>query len=103
MAQEPGHVSEAIAEQREELGETVEALAERADVKARVQHKATDAAEKVRHRGEAVAHRVREATPDPVASTVEAAATSVRRRSWPYAVAAAAVLGLLVARRLRKK
>ena len=85
MAEEPGQIREAIAQDREDLATTVQALAEKADVKARVKETVADSAQ-----------RVKEVTPSD-------AAEEVRRRPVPYAVAAVVVLGLLIMRRRRRR
>ena len=91
MAQDPSEVRAAIAQDRLELGDTVQALAQKADLKQRVQDKANDAVT-----------RVRSMTPEQVQSGLGSAADSVRQRPFPVALAAAFLFGLLVGRRWRR-
>ena len=126
MAEDAGQVRAQIAQERAELGETVKALAAKADVKGRVRHKASDSAEQVQHKAEQVAgqvqhkaeqitgqvqhtaeqvgERLRSATPDPVVSGVQTATTTVRQRPIPVATALVlVVVGVVLGWRLRRK
>ena len=107
MGQDTSEIREQIALERAELGETVRALAQKADVKGRVQKKASDSAEQVQHKvGEAVAaaqHKAHDVTPDPVLAGVQTASAKVRQRPAPVLAAVVLlVLGALVGWRLRR-
>lgn len=89
-ASRPDELREDIARTREQLGETVEALAAKADIKARAQQKAADTVGQVRQRARQAADRM----PGPA-----------DKRSASLAAAALAVLlavGWLLARRARR-
>jgi hypothetical protein len=107
-------LNDQIERTRTELGETVEALAAKADVKARAQDKAgeiasrlTNAASQMREqtaaRADQVAATVWDTTPEPVRQAARRAAGTARERRVPLAVALGTVLlvGWLIARRRR--
>ena len=93
---------------RAQLGETVEALAAKADVKARVKESAEQTAERVKESATQAAGRVRESTGqavDRVRGSLHDAGYSARRRPVPWlaiAGGAAALIVLLVIRRRRR-
>jgi ElaB/YqjD/DUF883 family membrane-anchored ribosome-binding protein len=111
-----------IDQTREHLGETVEQLVAKADVKARAQETASElkdqamgkaaqartqaahAAEAVRSQAAAAAAPVRDAMPEPAQQAITKATGTVRQRPVPVAVAVAVlVVGILVIRRWRKR
>ena len=107
MGQDTSEIREHIAQERAELGETVKAIAQKADVKGRVQKKASESAEQVQQKaGEVIQDvddRIRSATPDPVLAGVQTA--SAKAREQPVPVLAAVVLlvvGAFVGWRLRR-
>ena len=84
---------------RQELAETVAALGERADVKARVQTAAKERAEAVRAGGAELVDKL----PDPVAAKVQPVWTTVSRRpAIPLGGLAALLVALFVWLRVRK-
>ncbi|MEV0383677.1 DUF3618 domain-containing protein [Nonomuraea sp. NPDC050643] len=118
--EEEDDVRKDIQETRRELGETVSALADKADVKARAGHaaemakdkaahaaemakdKAADAAEIVKDKASEVAGRVREGTPDQVKDAAKDAAAEARKRPV-LLIAAAGALTMFVLRRMMKR
>jgi|SRR3954447_1265025 len=64
MGQEPRHIREEIEQTRSEMGETVDALAYKTDVKTRVKESFSDKKERLRHQMQGASSRVGEATPD---------------------------------------
>jgi Protein of unknown function (DUF3618) len=111
-----------IERTREQLGETVEQLAAKTDVKRRARAKATELAGRARRtaaqartqaatqvsnvRGQlqAKAAPVREATPEPVRRAVAQGASAAQERRVPLAVAAVTLIaGYLVFRWWRKR
>jgi ElaB/YqjD/DUF883 family membrane-anchored ribosome-binding protein len=96
-----------IEQTREQLGETVEALAEKSDVKAQARSRIDSAKEKVAGnlgtarqtvagKADQFGARAREATPASAGAGVQQVAATVRREPLPVAVAGAFVAGLLV-------
>ena len=59
-----------IAQTRADLGETVQALAAKADVKARAKEKVAEVRQNVTQKGTVMAGRAREASPDGASSAV---------------------------------
>jgi ElaB/YqjD/DUF883 family membrane-anchored ribosome-binding protein len=100
-----------IAGTREQLGETVEALAEKTDVKAQAQDRIEAAKQTVAQRvgaaretvsGKAddVASRAQDATPESAGAGMQQVTSTVQRKPLPFAIAGAFVAGLLVGRLL---
>jgi phage I-like protein len=107
MGQDTSEIREQIAQERAELGETVKALAQKADVKGRVQKKASESVEQVQQKaGEVlgdVDERIRSATPDPVLAGVQTASTKVREQPVPVLAAVFLLaLGAFLGWRLRR-
>jgi len=100
---------EEIRTTRAELGQTVEALAAKADVKARVKESAEHTVERVKESAEHTAERVKESAEHAVArvrGSLHEAGDSARRRPVPWlAVAggAAALLVIFVVMRRRRR
>ncbi len=93
---------EEIAETRAELGDTVEALAAKTDVKSRAQDKITEVKAKARDRATAVGATVRRVVPDPAVQATARAARAGRRRPVPVlAAGAVAVMVCVVVLRRR--
>jgi ElaB/YqjD/DUF883 family membrane-anchored ribosome-binding protein len=97
-----------IAQTRENLGETVEALAAKADVKARAQDKvdevkarAQEQVEQVRDKAQGLVHELRTEPAVPARRAAFGVRDSVRAhpKEWAVAAAALAAFILLVARR----
>ncbi|MEV4170969.1 MULTISPECIES: DUF3618 domain-containing protein [unclassified Nonomuraea] len=104
--EEEDDVRKDIQETRREMGETVSALAEKADVKGRAEHaaevakdRAADAAEAVRDKASEVASKVREGTPDQVKD----AAAEARKRPVLLIAVVGAVTAFVVRRVLRRR
>ena len=98
MAQDPGEVRQAIEQDRLELADTVQALAQKADVKQRVRETVSKNADQLQHKASDVVSKVRGVTPEQVQSGLGSAADSVRQRPFPFAVAGAFLFGLLLGR-----
>ncbi|HEY0696409.1 MAG TPA: DUF3618 domain-containing protein [Micromonospora sp.] len=115
-ASDPEALREEIQRTRAELGETVQALAARADVKARVRQSAEETRARVRQSAEETRARVRQRLglagermreqTGQVRSSVYDAGASARRNPAPWAVVAlgalAAAVVLLLARGRRR-
>ncbi|GAA0369057.1 hypothetical protein GCM10009530_18840 [Microbispora corallina] len=99
---EISEVREEIERTRDHLGDTIEALAAKADVRARAQERVHETAMAARAKAAGMADRVREATPAQVRDTAVKAAQGAKRRPGVLAAAGAAVTGLLVLRRFTR-
>jgi phage tail protein X len=64
MGQEPSQIRQEIEETRAEMGDTVDALAYKTDVKTRVKESITDKRERLVGQIQGTTHKVGEATPD---------------------------------------
>lgn len=99
---EIAEVRQEIERTRDDLGDTIEALAAKADVKARAQERvhATTAAARARMAG--VTGRVREVTPEPLRGAAGRVGEQARRRPGLVAGAGAVATALLVLRRISR-
>jgi hypothetical protein len=96
ISDDPDELREQISHTRTELGETVEALAAKADVKAQVKEKVTSAREQV-------AETVSEVDADQARRALASVPVRVRRRPLPAVLAAAGVVLVWVTRRRRTR
>lgn len=120
MAQDPGQIREAIDQTRADIGETVQAIGDKADIKGRAAKKAAarrDQLKKTSSQAQAklaeVGQQVQRSLPEPARPVVTAAAQRVgagasgaatvwKRQPWLVWGTAAAVVSLLVIVRLRR-
>jgi Protein of unknown function (DUF3618) len=103
-SEEQAGLKQEIERTREQLGETVEALAAKADVQAQARAKASQLTghlkSKAKQQAAAAAERLSKVTPDPVQRVAAKAAGTGRERRVQLVVAAGAVVlaWLLIAR-----
>lgn len=102
---------EQVEQTRAQLGDTVQELTAKTDVKAKVQekaahvtdqvqHTATEVRNQVQHTASRAAHAVQERTPQPVRTAASHAAESSRSHPGPFLAAGIAMLlAVLVMRR----
>lgn len=64
MGQEPSHIREEIEQTRAEMGDTVDALAHKTDVRSRVKESVADKRDRLRAQMSGTSSRIGEATPD---------------------------------------
>jgi uncharacterized protein DUF3618 len=64
MGEEPGQIREEIEQTRTEMGDTVDALAHKADVKSRVKESIADKRDRLRQQMTGASSRIGEATPE---------------------------------------
>lgn len=81
---------------REQMGDTVEALAAKTDVKARAHEKIGAAKENVTHLKDGVVSKAREATPESAGAGVQQVSATVQQQPLPFAAAGAFAAGLLL-------
>jgi ElaB/YqjD/DUF883 family membrane-anchored ribosome-binding protein len=100
---DPEELRREIEQTRAELGDTVEALSHKADVKARVGEKvderkqaASQKADELKQKAQELKQKAGQATPEDVKSAASGAATTARDRPEIPAVAAALLFGLLL-------
>jgi DNA anti-recombination protein RmuC len=88
----PEEIRAEIEQTREQLGDTVEALAEKTDVKTQA-----------RNRIQAVKEAAAEAMPESVDAGVEQISSTVRERPLPFATGGAFAAGVIVGWRLGRR
>ncbi|MEJ8646150.1 DUF3618 domain-containing protein [Streptomyces sp. MS1.HAVA.3] len=109
----PEELREQVEHTRDELGQTIEALAAKTDIKAQAKEKTAavkeQAAEKtalvadqIRVQTQHAAQLVKDTTPDPVLDRAGQVATVARANRKPLLVAGVALLVLLMVRRSRR-
>lgn len=97
---DPAEIRREIDATREELGETVEALAAKTDVAGQAKRKLQETRAQVTGTAEDIAGRVKQATPESAAAAAGQAATGARQKPW-LLIAGAVALGFFLLRRRR--
>ena len=95
---DPEQIREEIEATRQELGDTVEALAYKADVKARMREKIGSTKESAAQKKDELLGKAKEASPDTVASGATQATQKARENPVPVAAVGAFVGGFLLGR-----
>jgi ElaB/YqjD/DUF883 family membrane-anchored ribosome-binding protein len=95
---DPEQIREEIEETRRELGDTVEALAAKADVKARMKDKVTATKESAAQKKDDLLGKARETSPDSVSSGASQATQKAKENPLPVAAFGAFVGGFLLGR-----
>lgn len=110
MGESPEEIRQQIEQTRAEMSEVVEALASRADVKARAQkkveetkHQAQERLEKASSRLRELAAKARETTPDEIGTLASEALGAAKKRPVAVTAFAAALLGYFVGRGWRRR
>ena len=93
---DPEELRREIDETRAELGDTVEALSHKADVKGRAKDKVEERKQAVSAKADELKQKVSGATPDDVKSAASDAAGTARERPEIPAIAGALLFGLLL-------
>jgi ElaB/YqjD/DUF883 family membrane-anchored ribosome-binding protein len=96
--EDPQQLRAEIERTREDLGETVAALAEKTDVKARAREKVAEVRQNVNHRRTELVGRARESSPDGAGSAVEQVRTKAQAHPIHTAAIAAFVGGFVLGR-----
>lgn len=95
---EPAEIRRDIEQTREQLGDTVAALAEKADVKARAKERVDGIRHTVSDRTGEMAGKVREAAPDSATGAAEQVRRTGREHPMALFVAAGLLAGFLLGR-----
>ena len=101
-AKDPEEIRSEIEETREQLGDTVEALARKSDVKAQAKQKLEDAKAAAAAKKEQVLGKAKEASPETAANAAAGVSQKARENPVPVAVAGAFAAGLLVGRMTKR-
>jgi ElaB/YqjD/DUF883 family membrane-anchored ribosome-binding protein len=99
----PDEIRVEIEQTREELGDTVEALAEKADLKTQAKDRIASIKDTAQHQKAEFASRAREATPESAGAGAQQVASTVRRQPVPFTAAGAFAVGVLVGRLLGRR
>ena len=97
-AEDPDQLQREIEATREELGDTVEALTAKTDVKAQAKQKLDDAKSSVSETKDHLMGQAREMSPDSASSAVSQAGQTARQNPVPLAAAGAFLAGFLIGR-----
>jgi ElaB/YqjD/DUF883 family membrane-anchored ribosome-binding protein len=101
-AKTPAEIRTEIDQTREELGDTVEALAEKTDVKAQAKAKVEDVKTQAKAKVEEVKAKAAEAAPESPQEGVQQAQTLVKQNPKPAAIAGVALALIVLWRLLRR-
>jgi len=94
----PEEIRADIDETQAQLGDTVEALAAKTDVKAQARQRVEEVKENVQSKREEFTGKAREATPDSARQGGQQVITKVRENPAPVALAGAILLGIVIGR-----
>ena len=94
----PEEIRADIEQTREEVGDTVEALAAKTDVKARAQDKVEEVKSNVRAKKDDLGAKAKASTPESAQKGGQQIMAKVRANPAPVAIGAAALFGFLVSR-----
>ena len=95
---DPEQIREEIEETRRELGDTVEALAAKADVKARMREKVVSTKDSAAQKKDDLMGKARQTSPDSVAAGASQATQMAKENPLPVAAVGAFVGGFLMGR-----
>jgi uncharacterized protein DUF3618 len=95
---DPHEIREDIESTRRELGDTVEALAEKADVKGQAQQKVAEVKRSVSGKKDELIAKARRASPETAGSAASGAVEKARTNPLPVAAAGAFAAGLIIGR-----
>jgi transcriptional regulator with XRE-family HTH domain len=94
----PDEIRDQIQLTREELGQTVEALAEKTDVGAQARRKLEETRATVTEKREEILGKVKEVSPDSAAAAAAQASRAAQRNPLPLVLAAALIAGFALGR-----
>jgi Protein of unknown function (DUF3618) len=95
---DPEQLRAEIETTREELGDTVEALAEKTDVKAQTKRKAEETKASVAGKKDELLGQVRQTSPDAAVSAAGELSQKARQNPIPLAAGSAFIVGFLAGR-----
>lgn len=94
----PEQIRRDIEETREQLGDTVEALAEKTDVKAQAKRQAEALKDTAKQKRDEVTAKAKAATPESANAGAQQVMGAAKQNPLPVAMAGAFVMGLLLGR-----
>ena len=99
----PEELRAEIEQTRVQLGDTVQALAEKTDVKAQTKNRIAAVKDTAQHKKSEFVLKAKQATPDSAGAGARHVASRIQGKPGPFIAGAAFVAGLLVGRRLRRR
>jgi ElaB/YqjD/DUF883 family membrane-anchored ribosome-binding protein len=99
----PDEIRVDIEQTREELGDTVEALAAKTDVKAQAKERIASLKDTAQTKKDEFASRARETAPDSAGAGAQQITSTVKNRPVPFTAIGAFACGLLVGWLLRRR
>ncbi len=103
MTPETERIEREIQQTRDELGDTVEALAAKTDVKAQAREKVEETKAALADKKDELLGKAREASPESASGAASAAADQARENPVPLAAAGAFVAGFLFGRVTKRR
>ncbi|MFL5884928.1 MAG: DUF3618 domain-containing protein [Thermoleophilaceae bacterium] len=94
----PEEIQREIEATRAELGDTVEALAEKADVKGQVKERVSGVKETAQQKKDEFVSKAKESSPDTVGTGAQQVTHRAQQNPLPFAVGAALLAGFLLGR-----
>jgi len=98
QTRDPQEIRDDIEQTREELGDTVESLAHKADVKSQAKAKVDEVKGRIGDKRDESVERVKHATPDSTGQAAATVTTKARENRTPLIVAGVALGGFLLGR-----
>ena len=92
----PEELHREIEQTREELGDTVQALAEKTDVKAQARDRIAAVKETAQEKKDEFVSKAKQVTPDSAGAGAQQVASRIQQRPVPFTVGGAFAAGLLV-------
>jgi ElaB/YqjD/DUF883 family membrane-anchored ribosome-binding protein len=92
----PEDLREEIEHTRQQLGDTVEALAEKTDVKTQAKQRVAAVRDTAAHKRDQFVARARDATPDSAGAGAQQVASTVQSKPVPFSAGGAFAAGLLL-------
>ena len=101
-SRDPEQIQREIEETRKELGDTVEALAEKTDVKAQAKRKAQDTKVSMAEKKDELVGKARDVSPDSAAEAASQMSEKARGNPLPLAAAGAFLAGFFAGRLIKR-
>ncbi len=97
QAKSPEEIREEIQQTRVQMGDTVEALAEKTDVKAQTRQRISAVKDTAQQKKQEFVSKAKRSTPNSASAGVQQVAATVQQKPVPFTAGGAFVGGLLVA------
>ncbi len=94
----PEELRHELEQSREELGETVEALARKTDVKAQAKERVSSAKGAAQHKKDEITAKIKTTAPESATAGAEQVARTAKKNPLPLAASAAFLAGFLLGR-----